>query len=240
MTPMPRLVLIAALSALLSGCSMIRSPSPRPTLESDLRHLREDLDLLPPVPEPAPASGSLWTDAGPGAALTRDTRAYRVNDLVTILLEERSVGRNESETGLNRSSQSDFGAGVAFGLEDAAPQAGKFSLNQVLNSSSSSAFVGDGETSRSNLLTGNVTARVMRVLPNGDLLVAGQKTVMVNRERQILTMVGTLRSVDILANNQVNSSSIGDLTVRLWGQGEIDSTIKQGWFMKTMNRIWPF
>jgi flagellar L-ring protein precursor FlgH len=64
--------------------------------------------------------------------------------------------------------------------------------------------------------------------------------VTINRERQILTLVGTVRPVDINASNQVLSSSVGDLTVRLWGKGEVDATVRQGWFMRIMNRIWPF
>jgi flagellar L-ring protein precursor FlgH len=205
-----------------------------------MQKLEHDLDYLPPVPRPARASGSIWTDGGPGAAMARDTRAFRVNDLVTIKLNERSSGSNQSDTNLERSSENDFGASVFLGLEDPNPTIGQRNLNQVLKSSSSSKFEGDGKTSRSNLLTGNVTTRVMRVLPNGDLMIAGQKTVMVNRERQVLTLVGTVRPVDIDADNRVASSTVGDLTVRLWGRGEIDATVKQGWFQRVMNLIWPF
>lgn len=230
---------LVALLALASGCGATARTKP-PTLAEDLDRLRGDLDVLPPIEVPAPASGSIWTDAGPGAALTRDTRAYRLNDLVTIDLEERSVGRNESETDLTRESDSDFSVPVAFGLEKATTTPGKFNLNQVLQSSSTSTFKGDGTTSRSNLLSGNVTTRVMRVMPNGDLVIGGQKTVMINRERQILTLVGTVRTVDIDATNRVPSASVGDLTVRLWGHGEVDATIRQGWFQKMMNRLWPF
>jgi flagellar L-ring protein precursor FlgH len=199
-----------------------------------------DIDVLPPFPEPPKASGSLWTDGGPGAAMARDLRAFRINDLVRIELRERSVGTNESTTELSRSSESDVGAGIAFGLEDANPAPGGFNLNNVLRTSASTEFAGDGATSRGNRLTGTITSRVMRVLPNGDLVVAGQKTVVVNRERQVLTLVGSVRAVDVDARNAVPSSSVGDLTVRLWGQGEIDGTVRQGWFMRVLNRIWPF
>ena len=89
-------------------------------------------------------------------------------------------------------------------------------------------------------VTGFVSVRVGRVLPNGDLVVAGQKTVMINRERQILTLVGSVRPVDIDAHNRVQSAQVGDLTVRLWGKGEVDDTVREGWFMRIMKRIWPF
>ena len=215
--------------ALSSGCAA-KKRAMVPTMASDLNRLQADLDVLPPFPEPMPASGSLWTDGGPGAALVRDTRAFRINDLLTIRLRESSTGTNESTTDLTRDSESNFGAPFVFGLD----------VTDALTTETQSDFTGDGTTSRSSRLASTVTARVMRVLPNGDLVVAGQKTVMVNRERQVLTLVGSVRPVDIRPDNRVRSSSVGDLTVRLWGKGEVDDTIRQGWFMRIMNRIWPF
>lgn len=226
-------------TALLPGC-IVRQQYAQPKLSEDLQHLMHDLDTLPPFPQPDTASGSLWTAAGVGAALVRDLRAFRLNDLVVIDLQERSLGTNQSNTALDRSSDAGFGADVAFGLEDPNPQPGKFNVNQALSASSQSSFAGDGTTARSSLLTGNIAARVLRVLPNGDLIIAGQKNVMVNRERQVLTLVGSIRPSDVARNNHVSSSQVGDLTVRMWGRGEIDDTVRQGWFMRIMNRIWPF
>jgi flagellar L-ring protein precursor FlgH len=240
---MRRFTVGIAPSLLLVGLAVacaVRRPPPEPQVQADADALTQQLDALAPFPEPAAASGSVWIDGGPGAALVRDPRAFRINDLVTVLLDERSLGTNESLTDLNRSSEADFGADVAFGLEDDNPQTGEFNLNQVLSTQSSSTFTGDGTTTRSNRLNATITARVTRVLPNGDLIIAGQKTVMVNRERQILTVVGSVRPLDLDGSNRVSSGKVGDLTARLWGRGEIDGTIRQGWFMRVMNRIWPF
>ncbi len=229
------LVLIAA----TTGCASLHAAGP-PSLEKDRQMIEADLDLMPPFPIPLPTTGSLWSDSGPGAALLRDTRAYRVNDLLRIRLAESSLGSNQSSTNLARSSSADMGAAVAAGLEDPNAAAGKFNLGKVLSASSSSAHAGDGKTSRSTTLSGYVTTRVVRVLPNGDLVIAGQKTVGVNRERQVLTLVGSVRPVDISSSNEVVSSAVGDLTVRLWGRGEVDGTIRQGWLMRVVHKIWPF
>lgn len=231
-------VLPVVLATIHLGCALHHTATP--TVTNDLDKLRGDMDILPPFPTPAPASGSLWTDAGPGAALVRDTRAFRVNDLVRIRVDESDLGANSSNTDLNRTSTADIGAPIAFGLENPGAVAGEFNLAKVLSTSSDSKFSGDGTTTRSSRLEGFITARVMHVLPNGDLVIAGQKTVMVNRDRQILTLVGSVRPVDVGPTNQITSSSVGDLTVRLWGRGEVDDTVRQGWFMRIMNRIWPF
>ncbi len=239
--PLFSLMILAAAMLAGTGCMTRKmDTTPTPTLKGDLVRLQNDIDILPPFQMPATATGSLWTDGGSGAALIRDTRAFRVNDLVTIQISEASTGTNSSKTDLNRTSENKYGASVAFGLENPNAGLGSFNLANVLESSTSSKFAGDGSTDRSSELNAFVTARVMRVLPNGDLVIGGQKTVMINRDRQILTLVGTVRPTDLNSSNQVTSASVGDLTIRLWGQGEMDATVKQGWFMKTMNRIWPF
>lgn len=222
-------LLVALPPLLLAGCAG-HKPFATPSLSGDLERLHGDLDLLPPFPEPVPQSGSLWTPAGPGAALVRDTRAFRVNDLVTINLQEATAGANESNTDLKKASDVNYTAPFVFGLDK----------DQILDTETSTEFSGDGRTTRRSSLAGTITARVARVLPNGDLIVAGQKTVMVNREKQILTLIGSVRPVDIDSRNRVASSEVGDLTVRMWGNGEVDDTTRQGWFMRIMNKIWPF
>jgi len=233
-------VALGALAFAQIGCAAIAHRAPNPTVSADLDKLKDEMDVLPPFPAPAPASGSLWTDAGPGAALMRDTRAFRLNDLVRIRVDESATGANSSNTDLTRTSSAAVGAPIAFGLEDPTAGTGQFNLANVLSTNFDSKFSGDGTTTRSSKLEGFITARVMHVLPNGDLVIAGQKTVMVNRDRQILTLVGSVRPVDVGPTNQVSSASVGDLTVRLWGRGEVDDTVRQGWFMRIMNRIWPF
>lgn len=229
-----------ALAATAPGCAGVSRRSRGPTLEQDIGRLGRDLDVLPPVPVPAPSSGSLWTDAGPGAALVRDTRAFRVNDLLTIRVVESALGTHEASTDLDRTSEADFGAPIVFGLEKPGRGPGQFNLAQVLSAASDSKFKGDGKTTRSSRLQAFITVRVLRVLPNGDLVVGGQKTVMVNRDRQVLTLVGSVRPVDVSPSNQVASDAVGDLTVRLWGRGELDDAVREGWFLRLMHKLWPF
>lgn len=228
--PLSLLLLLTVL--VVPGC-VKRNFSKLPThsLDQDLGTLEADLDLLPPFVHARTQAGSLWTDAGMGAALTRDHSAFRVNDLLTIVVAESSSGRNAASTDVSRSSESDFSAPFIFGLTN---------LDEVLSTDSSSSHSGDGTTNRSSSLAGTITARVMRVLPNGAMLIAGQKTVMINREKEVLTLVGLVRPSDVSRSNRVSSAVIADLTVRLWGKGELNDSIRQGWFSRIMNKIWPF
>lgn len=232
MTMFKRRLLVLAITALCAACATKRTQQ-APRLEYDVDRLAQDLDLLPQFPEPAVDSGSLWTDAGIGASMVRDPRAFRVNDLVTIVLAESSTGANQSSTDLDRSSSVSIDAPLVLGNTNA---------NDYLRTEFNSAadFSGDGQTARSSTLQATITTRVVRVLPNGDLVVAGQKTVGINREKQILTLVGSVRPVDIAFNNRISSSAVGELTVRMWGAGEVDDTVRQGWLMRAVSKIWPF
>lgn len=237
-----RLVVTALVAAvaLANGCASLL-PLRNPTLDDDYDNLSTDLDVLPPFQEPVAASGSLWTDAGPGAALVRDTRAFRLNDLVRIRVQESSMGSSEATTDLNRNSSADMGTPTLFGAESPnAAAAGSFNLAKMLSTTSDSKHAGEGKTLRGNKLVGYVTARVLRVLPSGDLVIAGQKTVTVNRDRQVLTLVGSVRPFDIGPTNEVSSNAVGDLNVRLWGRGELDDSVRQGWFMRILHKLWPF
>lgn len=228
-----------AACSLFVGCG-IKHDFREPSLEDDLLALNHALDVIPPFDEEKTANGVMWSDSGPLHTLMRDKRAFRVNDLLTIRIAESTSATQAAGTELDKSSSASGGASTLFGLEDPNAGSGSFNLGSLLSTEFSSAFSGDGSTSRNNSMSARLTARVARVLPNGDLVVAGQKTVMINRERQVLTLVGSVRYLDVDAANQVPSDQVGELTVRLWGQGEIDDTVRQGWFMRTVNRFWPF
>jgi flagellar L-ring protein precursor FlgH len=228
-------IAVVSLATIMAvGCAGSHRRAPSPTLKQDIERLEAQMEVLPPFPTPVPESGSLWNDGGIGAALVRDPRAFQVNDLVTVVLQEASTGTNASTTDLFRSSGASYAVPFAFDI------AGDDLAKLGFESFADSDFIGDGSTARSSRLAATVTTRVLRVLPNGDLVIAGQKNVVINREKQVLTLVGSVRPLDLSANNVVSSAEIGELTVRLWGSGEVDDNIRQGWFVRAMNRFWPF
>ena len=211
-----------------------------PSIDDDLSSVMMQVDALPASDVGRTSPGSLWRDAGLGPALGRDTRAFRTGDLMTVQLVESDAGTNSSTTDLNRTSTQQFGLSAGLGLEQANPRTGRFSLNQLLDATTNSSFAGDGQTQRSNTLSATLSVRVMRVLTNGDLVIAGEKEIMINRERQVLSIVGSVRAIDVDTNNQVASTKIANLVVRMWGRGEVDAVIRQGWFTRVIQRIWPF
>ena len=99
---------------------------------------------------------------------------------------------------------------------------------------------GTGSTSRSSELTAVLTAKVIDVLPNGNLLIDGRREVIVNNETQLISLSGTVRPEDIGPNNTVLSTYIADAKITYTGEGVIGDKQRVGWFVKIMDAVWPF
>ena len=85
-----------------------------------------------------------------------------------------------------------------------------------------------------------MTARVVDVLPNGNLVIEGVREIRLNNENQILYLTGVVRPEDIARNNVVLSSAVAQMTVRLQGRGTVSQHVNPGWLYKILNNIMPF
>jgi len=200
-----------------------------------------------PLPEDAPSANSLW--AG-GAGLFEDTKARRVNDLLTILIVESLSGSGTAETDTNRDSSADFELSEFLGMNDDFNLHNIFLLkdmykgsnvfNPVIRGSGKSDFKGKGDTSREGELNATITARVVEVMPNGNLVVESRKEITINNETQILVMRGMVRPEDISASNTVLSTKVADARVYYVGDGVVQDKQSPGWLVRITDRIWPF
>ena len=109
-----------------------------------------------------------------------------------------------------------------------------------MNASVSSKFAGSGSTTRKENLTATITARVIDVLANGNMLIEGRRNVLVNNEDQIIILTGTVRPRDITPDNLVNSTLIADARIAYSGKGIISDRQQPGWLMGIMDKVWPF
>lgn len=167
--------------------------------------------------------GSLWY---PGAMLTdlgRDPKASQVDDLVTIIVAERAsaVARGSAKT--SRKSSTDHSLGTFFGRTPP--------WSALSKSSGSSELDGQGATSRENVLTTTLAARVARVLPNGYLVLEGAKNVTVNSETQVITVRGVARPTDVSPGNLVRSDHLAQLEVLINGRGVVGDAVRRPFFL---------
>jgi flagellar L-ring protein FlgH len=193
-------------------------------------------------------SNSLWRDNTP--SLFEDRKARRLNDLVTIKVVENITGSGTADTNTKRGSSSDYGITDLFGMNtDFGLQkwpllkelykGGKL-FTPSLEGSSKSDFAGQGDTSREGKLVGTITAKVVEVMPNGNLALEARKDLTINNEKQILVLRGMIRPDDVAADNTVLSSSVADAEIFFVGDGVIQEKQRPGWLSRTMDTVWPF
>jgi len=142
-------------------------------------------------------------------ALTSDTKAFRVGDLLTVQVFENSSASTSADTGTRRTM------GQSAGLSHSGVVAGEASLSVGSN------FDGGGSTQRSNKVLATLSVSVKEVLPNGELKVAGEQLLTVNEEPQTVTLEGRVRPSDISSDNVVLSTRLADAKITYVGDGSV-------------------
>ena len=221
------LLLLPILALLLAGCAVEKTDVKTTGFED-------------PQPKPADYSnGSIWQSSS--VNLTDDLKARRRGDIITIIISETASASKEAKTGTSRDSSVGAGIPNMMGLEKAAILKSNFSdLANLIKANANSSFKGSGSTTRQENLKATITARVVDVLPNGNLNIEGRRNIKVNEEDQIIVLEGTVRSRDISPDNTVNSIYVADARISYSGRGIISDNQSPGWLMNIFNRIWPF
>ncbi|NPA53146.1 MAG: flagellar basal body L-ring protein FlgH [Aquificae bacterium] len=210
---------------LLSSCSskkvvVIEKPPPLPP----------DLGKIEQKPPP----GSLYTGTD---NLFSDDKARNVGDILTIKVIETIAGSGgaTSQGGKNTSVNLDFPAPVLMGKQtpNKTPIAG-------MQASSSNQFKGQGKTGRNANLIATITARVVKVYPNGNLFIVGEKLIKINNDEQILRISGIVKPSYIQPDNSIFSYQISDMKVEYNGKGFIAEQQEPGWLARFLIKIWPF
>ncbi len=170
--------------------------------------------------------GSLYDPAGRFGDLARDQRASLQNDLVTIVIYDKASAMSKGATKTARTSSVSASVRALAG-----PTRVNGPLTSMADLGGSSSLDGQGETSRENVLQTTLSARVTHVLPNGNLVVEGSKEIMVNSERQRVTVRGMLRWNDLSPTNRVSSDRLAELEVRVDGKGVVNDAIRRPNFL---------
>ena len=160
---------------------------------------------------PAPRSmvdGSIY-NANNNRFLFEDIKARRVGDLITVILEEKTNAAKTATTTSSKNSNVNVPSPTLFGLP--VTHNGNAILNNTVNSGSD--FSGQGDSSQSNSLTGNITVTVSQVLPNGNLIVRGEKLLTLNQGSEVVRISGLVRPVDVTPENTVISTQIANARI---------------------------
>ncbi|HET8755786.1 MAG TPA: flagellar basal body L-ring protein FlgH [Solirubrobacteraceae bacterium] len=202
------------------------------------------VELPEPVPDPAlyatagtpPLPGAIYAEGGE-ISLFEDPRARRIGDLVTIALRESTSASKSATTKTQKDSSTEIPGPTILGRPVTA------NGTPILENSveAQREFDGSGSSSQSNRLTGNLTAVVVARLPNGNLVLRGEKWLRLNQGDEFVRVTGVVRPVDIGLDNVVGSDRVADARISYGGRGVLANANKPGWLDRFFNSpVMPF
>lgn len=191
--------------------------------------------------EYAGKKASLWRDNSKFNRMYADARARAINDIVTIRISETSTATNKAELTTSKKTSISMGIDNFLGLENEGTKLNSdFSNSNMIGASTDNSNQGEGESTRESTLSAYISARVIDVLPNGNLVIEAKKEVMVNKEKEIAVLTGIIRTQDISYDNIVPSNKIADMQIQFSGKGPVSAQTKRGWLSWLIGVIWPF
>ncbi len=225
-----RAIVFAALIATLAGCAVTPATS-----------VHQPMTARPVVqPAAAEANGGIYQlayNAQAGARhvpLFEDRRARNVGDTLIVAINEKTNASKKSNSNASRTGSTSFSAPTISGLP------GKSFQNANLSANSANTFDGKGESASNNDFTGTLTVTVIEVLPNGNLLVSGEKQVGINQGQEFIRFSGVVNPSTIVNGNTVSSVQVADARLEYRANGIIDEAQVMGWLARFFLTFLPF
>lgn len=238
-----RILFISVILTLLSGCAAQRlehNPKFAPTRPSAV------------ITKPQ-NTGSVYLTSN-NINLFETVKAHRIGDILTVVFDEKTTGKKETKTEDKKGMTVGLSNPTVFGKSvqtdgttgNAVADTGISLANellQALNTSiaSNNDFKSKGKSEQKNSLTGNIGVTVVEVLPNGNLVVQGEKLVTINQGDEYIQLSGTIRARDVGLNNKISSSKVANAQIVYSGVGLTHDSNSAGWGSRFfLSDVWPF
>jgi flagellar L-ring protein precursor FlgH len=219
-------LLVVTTLLLASGCATLRTDK------------AAEYQPTPPPQQPQVVqNGGAIYQTGYDMALFQDNKARRVGDVLTIVLVEKTNASKKATTSASKETSVEINGPTVMGrpvTNGGVPlfEAGIDSTND---------FSGDGASSQSNSLSGNISVTVAEVYANGNMLVRGQKRLTLNQGEEYVQVSGIVRPVDITGDNTVLSTQLADANITYSGHGAVAEANAMGWMGRFFfSALWPF
>jgi flagellar L-ring protein precursor FlgH len=227
-TALCRVAACGAALALLAGCV------PNPPLP-----MHQPVAVRPqPAAAPQPADGAIFREVSVTRAaytpLFEDIRARAVGDILTIQINEKIAASKQSGSRVAKDSSLE-----ANGPSIKTPTRVLVKPIEV-SANSGTKFEGRGDQSNSNLFTGTIAVTVIDVLPNGNLVVSGEKQIGINQGAEFIRLSGIVNPTTILAGNVVSSTQVAEARLEYRGQGYLDEAQNPGLLTRLFMSVFPF
>ncbi len=219
----PALLLVAA--SLLSACQsggqvQVHHPlTARPLPQSTVSH---------------PADGAIFGGTAGYRPLFEDRRPRMVGDTITIVINESLQASQATASSTERKSSTSIAVPIVHGLP------GKSFQGTSLNGSGDNNLNTTGAASNVNVFTGTMTCTVVDILPNGNLLVAGERQIGISANAEFVRFSGVVTPATIQIGNQVSSTQVADVRLEYIGRGYIDQAQAMPWLQRFFLSVSPF
>jgi flagellar L-ring protein precursor FlgH len=187
--------------------------------------------------EPAPATNGAIYQAGREVVYAENPIAHHVGDIVTIVLNEATAAQKSATTTTSKATTATMPGSTLIGK--AVTLHGASILSNNINDATK--FDGEGASEESNSLTGYLTATVLKVLPNGNLFIAGEKQMALNQGKEYVRVTGVIRPIDLAADDSIPSYRVASAKITYNGKGAVADANAQSWLSRFFNSPWaPF
>lgn len=225
---MLRLFAIPVLLLSAAGCALV---PPEPVVLGPTT-------AVPPAPPMTVArpNGSIFQPTVYGNyPLFEDRRPRNVGDVVTIVLEERTNAAKNVATNTSRQGSTSLGIAAAPAIFGSG-----ITADLGTDATGENTAQGSGNSTANNTFTGNITTTVIGVLPNGNLQVAGEKQIAINRGSEYVRFSGVVDPRSITGSNSVSSTRVADARIEYRSKGTMDEVQTMGWLQRFFLLASPF
>lgn len=229
----------------LAACSRMEQVGRAPdfvSIEGSNQHYAMYSNPMPESTAPnAPSDASSLWSAG-RSSLFEDRRATRRGDILTVVIEINDSAEIKNSSGRSRSGSEKMALPSMLGIPQVINREmpAESSLDNAVDTSSSSAYKGDGSTKRNEKLTLRVAATVIDELPNGVLRIEGKQEVRVNFELRELLVSGYIRPIDVSRQNEISYDKIAGAQISYGGRGQITDVQQPRYGQQVADIILPF
>lgn len=182
--------------------------------------------------------GSIYDPVRGPISPIADKTAHRVGDLLTVMINESQDLKNEEKTDLAKNSS------LNYQLLDFSVKPDAFSTLPTVRTQKADSFGGAANYERTGEFEARLTAMVVDVLPNGNMVIEGRREIRIDKERKVLEFRGIVRRYDVTRSNTVESELVADAYVSYAGTGPLSRTGERrglaGWLYNAIDWIWPF
>lgn len=197
-------------------------------------NVHQPMTARPTVRPESPSGNGAIYQAGFSRPLFEDRRARFIGDTITVKISENTSASTKSNTKLSKESSQT----ASFDTLSKLPKLGLVGLG--LDGKSDTSLDAKGDAANNNLFTGTMTATVIEVLPNGNLLISGEKQLAIGSQTEYVRVSGVVNPSFVTIANEIESGKIADARIEYKSAGVISEAQVLGWLARFFLSVLPF